>query len=50
MGLFTKRSFVTKGCHVGIKCDGDTKNVTVSVKLAIMNVCGTGKYGKELPD
>jgi hypothetical protein len=42
---------VTKGCHVGIKCDGGYKKCDyVSVKLAIINVCGTGTYGKELPD
>jgi phosphoribosyl-AMP cyclohydrolase len=41
---------VTKGRHIGIDCDGDVKNVTVSMKTAIMNVCGTDKRHKESPD
>jgi hypothetical protein len=37
---------VKKGHRNGINCDGDY----VSMKVAIMNVCGADKGHKELPD
>lgn len=39
------RSVVRKGHHVGINCDGNTKKCDyMSMKIAIMNVCGTEKH------